>query len=196
MAKQVKTKHTKSKGYIITVIGFILLISVSLVAGYSFNNWQRNFANTPIEQRKSRILDIYKSLNLDSKKYQPESSNIFGDKRVYEWDNSRTYASSQTFERGANVDATVAELRKSIETAGFTYFEEPYPGSTYTQLHFKSAKGEYLRLTVSSKPRDDAIRNSVLMNPSSELSKNVIEMDPNQGPSNVTIKVNLDDNNE
>ena len=53
---------------------------------------------------------------------------------------------------------TTPFLRPKIEAAGFTFVEEPYPNAVDVQLHFKSAKGEYVRLTVSSKPRDDAVR--------------------------------------
>jgi hypothetical protein len=80
-------------------------------------------------------------------------------------------------------------LRKSIEAAGFRYFEEPYPGSAFTELHFRSSKNEYIRLNVSSKPYDDAT-----------MGKNIgvaaLSLDRNAAPSNVIIKVNLDDNNE
>jgi hypothetical protein len=42
-------------------------------------------------------------------------------------------------------------------------------------------------MTVSSKVRDDALMAN---------SKNGNSMSPNNGPSNVILKVNLDDNNE
>jgi hypothetical protein len=191
--KSKKTKMTIKSKYIIAVVGILLLSFLTGAFGYQLRDSQVNGVNAPINTRKDRITAIYKSLNLNDD-YQLQSSNIFGDKRVYSWDKSRTYASSQTYERGADVQTTVAELRKAIQAAGFDYFEEPYPGSTFTELHFKSVRSEYLRLTVSSKPRDDALRNDELM--TKTVSAATIALDPNAGPSNVIIKVNLDDNNE
>jgi hypothetical protein len=139
------------------------------------------------DARKDRIVAIYDSLDLSKHDYQITGKNVFGDKRPYEWDSSRSYSSSVNYIRRANVDTTAAELRTAIEKAGFTYFDEPYPGSAFKEYHFKSAQGEYVRLNVSSKPRDDAFRTN------EDAAKNI---DPNMGPSSVTIKVNLDDNNE
>jgi hypothetical protein len=187
------TKQHQKKGYQFIGIGIVLLMLVSGVAGYYVNTWQSNLADAPNEARLTRINEIYENLKLDPIKYQPLSSEVFGDKRVYEWDSGRTYSSAQTYQYGANVDTAVAELRKSIEVTGFTYFDEPYPGSVFTQLHFKSAKNEFIRLSIESKPRFDALRNEILMNSSVQAST---DMDPNAGPSTITIKVNLDDNNE
>jgi len=144
--------------------------------------------------RKDRITAIFNSLKLDENNYIPNNINIFGDKRVYSYDSGRTFSSSIDFIRNANVNATVAELKKAIAGAGFVYFEEPYPGSSFTQLHYKSSNNEYLRLTVSSKLRDDYLVNKSRMG--TRLTDADYNTDPNAGPSNVTIKVNLDDNNE
>ena len=119
---------------------------------------------------------------------------MFGEKKVYTYDKGRSYSSSKTYIHADTVNATVTELKKSIADAGFKYISEPYPGSTFKELHFKSDKGEYLRLNVSSKLRDDAIQNTALMK--KELTDAVLGIDANAGPANVTIKVNLDDNNE
>ena len=143
----------------------------------------------PSAQRAARINAIYDSLSITDE-YEPVRSDVFGKKRTYSWDAGRTYSSSKTFIRDAPVDVTVSELRRGIENAGFTFFEEPYPGSSYIQLHFKSAAGEYIRLTVSSQPRDNALLKDTSQNAAG------FAIDPNTGPSNVTIKVNLDDNNE
>lgn len=198
MAIQKKSKQNKKiyhahkkHGFIFIAIGIILLTCVSGALGYHFNTWLRS--QSLDNQRLVRIKTIYRSLSL-GKEYQLESTDIFGDKRLYEWDKNRTYASSQSYVRGASVPNTATELRQKIEAAGFTFFEEPYPGSTYIQLHFKSGSGEYVRLSVSSKPRDDAIRNSALM--SNSISNEAIELNKDTGPSNIVIKVNLDDNNE
>jgi hypothetical protein len=190
------TKQSSKKGYTFIGIGIALLMVIGGLAGYYIHTWQTNLAAAPAKTRLARINDIYKNLKLDENKYQLVDSKVFGDKRVYEWDAGRTYSSSKTYEHGADVNTTVSELRKDIEAAGFAYFEEPYPGSTFKELHFKSSKGEYIRLNVQSKPRFDALRNEILMNGSGQISDSVISMNPNAGPSKVVIKVNLDDNNE
>lgn len=190
-AKKVITKKSSK----LVLVMFITLIAVGGVAGYYLNSWQHNQVNTAVDTRKDRIIAIYDSLKLDTS-YQLINSSVFGEKRVYEWDAGRTFSSEKTYDRGSDVASTVAELRSKIESAGFTYFEEPYPGSTYIELHFKSSKNEYVRLNVQSKLRFDAMRNDALMNGGKSISQAVLDLDPNAGPSIVTIKVNLDDNNE
>jgi len=147
--------------------------------------------------RKERILNIYSSLNLDavSDDYMvPTSSNIFGERRIYEWDKGRTYSSQIDYVRKADVTTTANEIDKAIKDAGYSFYEDRYPGSLQKTPTYKSKNGEYIRVTVSSKLRDDALWNEMLMKENvSEATSNI---DPNAGPSNVQIKVNLDDNNE
>jgi len=171
---------TKKKMVLLTVIAAVIIVTITVTSIFV------SAANNNI--RKDRILAIYNSLKLDTTKYIPMTQNVFGDKREYEWDSSRSQSSSETFVRSANVDTTLTELKKTISGAGFAYFEEPYPN----ELHFESQKGEYIRLRVSSKLRDDAFFNRYHMG----LSTTGIDINPNAGPSSVTIKVNLDDNNE
>ena len=184
---KVKQKTTKQphyiKGIAIVLFGVVILAILGTLA----------FNKITTDQRLDRINAIYQSIDLDYNSYQVTSINVFGDKRVYEWDKGRTSSSVITYYHGANVDVTVAELKRKIEAAGFKYFEEPYPGGADVQWHFKSENGEYVRLTVSSKPRNEAIRDANLMN---QDDTTAIDMDPNSGPSVVTLKVNLDDNNE
>lgn len=146
----------------------------------------------PNSARKDRIEAIYSSLNLGSE-YTLTSANVFGEKRVYSWDNGRTYSSEKDYVRDSTVDATATDLKNKVEKAGFTFLEEPYAGSTFIQYHFKSDKNEYVRITVSSKPRDDAFRKDGSDPGPSEAT---LALDPNAGPSTVVVKVNLDDNNE
>jgi hypothetical protein len=190
--KKTSTHHTK-KGFAFVAVGVLLLVFISGILGYQIHSWQTRQSAAPDKDRLGRITTIYKNLTLGSD-YQLVHADVFGDKRVYEWDQGRTYSSAQTYTRGASVNVTVAELRQKIEAAGFTYFEEPYPGSANIELHFTSPKKEYIRLSVSSKPRDDALRNDAIMG--NQLSTTALNLDPNAGPSTVTIKVNLDDNNE
>jgi hypothetical protein len=181
--KQMKPRKQKYQKSIYSIA--IVLAAVSISIGIFFLVTDI----IPSANRAARINNIYNSLAVGDD-YTVVTSNIFGKKRVYEWDTNRSYSSSKTYAHDADVDATVANLRQKIEAAGFTYFEEPYPGSTYVQLHFKSEQNEYVRLTVSSKPRDAALREDT------STSAPGFSIDPNTGPSNVTIKVNLDDNNE
>lgn len=190
MTKSIKKKKTKKlkQGYFFISLGLVAM-AVLVVGAFTFVN------RVNVEARKDRIVAIYDSLKLGDE-YQLTNSDVFGDKRVYEWDSSRTYSSSKEYVRGANVDVTIADLKKSIEAAGFHYFDEPYPGSWSYQYHFKSDKNEYIRLSVVSKPKWDAGRNEILMNRENPTTYAFHSLDSNAGPSNVTIKVNLDDNNE
>jgi len=142
--------------------------------------------------RKDKITSIFNSLKLDDQKYTLTYESIFGDKKIYEWDSGRSYSSTRTYIRGANVDITVAELKQAITKTDFKFYQEPYPGSANFMYIYKSPKKEYLRVSVSSKTRQDDFFNRYRMG----LPTENITTSPNTGPSNVTIKVNLDDNNE
>ena len=144
--------------------------------------------------RLDRINGIYTSLELDNS-YQLEKANVFGDMRVYEGDEGRTRSSERTYLHGDTVSNTVAQLDAKIKSSGFMFFDEPYPGAAQVQYHYKSSDGEYIRLSVASKQYEDAWRNAALMG-QQKPSDDVFAMDKNAGPSRVTIKVNLNDNNE
>lgn len=167
---------------LIVLVGVVSLAVLGLLTQYSMSRHA-------IADRKDRIVAIYDSFKLDDS-YLIQSSDVFGDKRVYDWDKSRSYSSERTYLRGANVDTTLADLKAKITAAGFTQFEAPYGPN---QPHFKSTKGEYVRISVSSKPRDDAFQAAILMKQSTDAAAN---MDMNTGPASVIVKVNLDDNNE
>jgi len=145
------------------------------------------------DARLRRINDIYASVKV-SDQYTLQYANVFGAKRLYGYDKGRSFSSEKNYVRGANVDVTAKDLDTSIKAAGFTFVDEPYAGSTEIQYHYKSAAGEYIRLTVTSKLRNDAFQNSYLM--TGKFSDNDFKIDPNAGPSSVSLKVNLDDNNE
>lgn len=187
MKKHSKTKPVKENKFLLIALIVIILAGIVSIAIFYI------VPTIKVQIRENRIQEIYSSFNL-SDDYILQSESIFGEKKVYEWDKDRSYSSSSTYLRGADVDQTVSELDKAIKEAGFSFFDEPYEGSTFTQFHYKSDRDEYVRLTVSSKLRDDAFQNSVLM--TGEIADEVFDIDPNAGPSNVTIKVNLDDNNE
>ena len=145
------------------------------------------------DARLNRINEIYSSITLPQITYLP-INNIFGDKRPYDYDKSRSYSSQKKFVVAKTVAETFGDIDKAIKAAGYTQFEEAYPGSTSKEFHYKTSRGEYVRLNVSSKLRNDAAINDQLMN--GKFTEAFFKIDPNAGPSTVTLKVNLDDNNE
>lgn len=145
------------------------------------------------QARLDRITSVYAAINVGDD-YMQTSSRVFGDKRPYSWDAGRTESSVIEFVRADTVSNTVADLDAKIKAAGFTMVGEPYPGSVFVQYHYKNADGVFVRMTVGSKPYEDATFNAYKMQGS--IPDSVFELDKNAGPANVTLKVNLDDNNE
>lgn len=176
-----------------TVFG-ILILFIVIGAIYVFSGFAHQAFY--VKPREARIKEIYQSLNL-SDDYIVQRTAISGEKRLYPHDKSRSYSSYIEYLRGADLETTATELDARIKAAGFTFFDEPYPGMRGSlQYHYRSQDAEYIRLSVESKPRKDAFQNFVLMNPDEDLPLSLFELDPNAGPTEVTIKVNLDDNNE
>lgn len=179
------------KFYVVTIgIFLVAVMSVIVIALFTAHT----IATRMNQERLEHIKDIYTSLNIDDS-YKLESSDVFGDKRVYTWDRGRTYSSTVRYLKGDTVSNTVAELDAKIKDAGFAYVGEPYPGSKSIQYHYKSKDGEYIRLTVESKVYTDAVMNNSAMN-RVPPTQDIQSIDTNAGPALVTIKVNLDDNNE
>ena len=176
-------RHRITLGLGFIIIAVLVGLVLSLVILPKINN----------DTRLARINEIYASIQSPENTYF-NSEQIFGDKRVYERDANRSYSSSKTFVVAKTVNETIEELDKSVKAAGYTFIAEAHPGSTSKQYQYKTDRGEYIRLTVSSKLRDDAASNELLMN--REFSEGFYEIDPNAGPSRVILKVNLDDNNE
>ncbi len=191
LKKKVRARPLTWKFYVVTIGIFLVSVASAVVIALYVAN---SVTTQHTQARVDRINAIYASLNLDSS-YIVQNSSIFGEKKVYDWDKSRSYASFVTYIHPETVDATSSELDGKIKAAGFAFIDEPYKGGAYVQYHYKSEQGEYIRLNVSSKPRDDAIQNAFLMN-RNEIPDSVYEIDTNAGPSTVVIKVNLDDNNE
>lgn len=171
----------------------MLVILIAAGSMYVLTTWA--YAFFYVQPREARIVEIYNDLSLGDE-YRLEDIAISGQKMSYDWDPNRSYSSSVELLRGLSVDETFAELDKKITAAGFTKIDEAYAGSIAKQYHYKSEKGEYIRVSVSSKVRDDAIVNYTVLNPNEDTPADILALDPNAGPSNVTIKVNLDDNNE
>ena len=176
--KQIKTAVITALVTTITICLIGLILSTPMITNHF---------------RKERIEAIYSSLNIPDD-YYLQKQDVFGEKKVYDYDKSRTYSSSKEYLHGENVDVTAKKLKSAILNAGFKYIGEPYPGSVQLQYHFKSERGEYIRLSVWGKPRNDEMQNKVIMKQA--LTEADFNVDGNAGPSKVIIKVNLDDNNE
>ena len=169
---------------------FVLAVSTVVVMSFlaAHTIGVRNSAD-----RLSRIKNIYANLNLGND-YTVTNAAVFGDKRVYSWDKSRTYSSEIDYLHGDTVSNTVADIDAKIKALGFVFIGEPYPGSHTTQYHYKSSDGEYIRLTVGSKQYYDALTNAAAMKTDTDSA--LKDINTNSAPSQVIIKVNLDDNNE
>lgn len=141
------------------------------------------------QTRLNNITSIYTSLSLGDS-YRAAATNVFGYKWFYSWDKSRTYSSSIEYGHNDTVSNTFADLKKKVEAAGFKYFETEYAGSVSQQYHFKNGKGEYVRVGVVTKAWQDTLTYGI---PSEQDWQ---DADKNAAPTYVTIKVNLDDNNE
>jgi len=188
--KSLKKIQYRKEHYIFGAL--ILVIALAAISVLAYQAVQ--FLNTQQDrQRLERIEAIYSTIPTPEQTYFYEE-DIFGDKRPYDYDSGRSKSSEKTFVVAARVDETFARFDTLIKDAGYTPIGDPYPGSLQPQRHYKTDKGEYIRLSVSSKLRDDAGSSEILMK--GEFSEDFFKIDPNAGPSRVTIKVNLDDNNE
>lgn len=190
-AKKVKARPLTWRFYVVTIGIYVVAITTVVVIGFLTAH---TIAKQNSTQRLSQIKDVYSSLNLGTQ-YAVQSSDVFGQKRTYAWDKDRTKASSVTYLHGDTVSNTVADLDAKIKAAGFTSIETEELNSKRAHYQYKSTDGEYIRITVSSKPYRDALENASAMkqNPESEALQG---MDKNAGPSRVVIRVNLDGNNE
>lgn len=165
----------------IVMVGLALLLAVYLV----IHALKVNTETT----RLNKIQSIYTSLKLDSH-YRMTRSDVFGDKRVYQWDAGRTFSSSIEYgHRGKPADVR-AELRKKVEAAGFKYVQTEYENSMQPIDEYKNANGNYVRVGVMS----GFMQNAIMYGTASQDIPLIAHKD--EAPSYVTIKVNLDDNNE
>ena len=175
------------------VVLFIAALSIVVLGSWAI----RAVIDSNNQARLERIEAIYASLELDDDQYRMTSTNVFGEKRAYDWDAGRSYSSSVEYVHGDTVTNTVNALDEKIKAAGFTRIDEPYPGMlAEKQYHYKSENGAYIRLKVSSKMYEDAAFNASVMNESIPAA---VDQDPaelDKAPAVVTIKVNLDNNNE
>lgn len=173
--------------YSLLVFALFFLLSTSL---YTFTQLAEYRTSS---LRKQRIESVYQSLNLEDS-YRPVKYDVFGDRRPYggdpAWAKGRSQSSSIEYAHNDTPANTIAALKQKLSKAGFSLIGTAYENSTSPQWHFKNAGGTYVRVTVTSKFAQDALvygmfnENDPLINHKDEA------------PSYVTIKVNLDDNNE
>ena len=170
--------------YAVIVFVFFALLSMS---AYLVD---RMIVSRNNQVRYNEITKIYKDLNLGDD-YRVASTNIFGDKRVYSYDSSRTHSSSVEYGRNASVQDTIDDLRNKAEQAGFSYVQTEYEGSVSAIYEYKNDNGNWIRIrAVPKEDQDDVIYGTSTFN-----STNIEEISA-MSPTYVTIKVNLDDNNE
>lgn len=172
--------------YAATVFIVFILLALSL---YTISSLSTAYKNN---QREAQIKDIYQSLALDDS-YRPISTDVFGEKRVYDWDEGRTFSSRVSYGRNSTVEKTFSDLKTRIEAAGFEQIDDVY-GGVARQLHFKNNAGNYVRVSVEPKLWQDAI---MYGKPDlDDVKPAELKEAMETAPVYVTVKVNLDDNNE
>lgn len=167
------------------ILVFVLFVSLALSL-FFINRLIVNKENT---DRYDKIMGIYSKLDLD-KSYRAVKSDVFGDKRVYSWDKGRSYSSSQVYARNATPADTAADLQKKIEAAGFQYVQTEYADSTNPVFEYRNKSGNWIRVSPESKFVYDAYTFGTTS------ASDPLVNHKDEAPSYVTIKVNLDDNNE
>lgn len=180
--KNQKKKQTAKQSNTLVVL-IIIIVAAVLVVGLAYA--------VPAIVHKSRathVKSIVSSLELDES-YIKQKEFIYGDKRPNGLNGDKDKTAYVSYVRGENVDATVSDLRQKIEAAGFKFERDKNPNGAIVHYQFRSASGEVLYLSVSSKLRNDAIQNAALMGRNIDTSNSV---NTNAGPSEVTIKIDID----
>lgn len=188
--KQKRRTRSKKSSAVIAV-----LFTIGAAALIVFGSWGiRSIIEANNQSRIDRIEAIYTSLKLNNA-YAITGQEIFGEKKQYAANSDKTYASWTSYVHTDTVDATYAEIDSQITSAGFERVEDPEAGAVITQATYMSKKGEYIKVSVASKPFADAFEGASSMD-KEVLSKIAEQYDINAGPSNVIIYVNLDTNSQ
>ena len=178
--------HVMIKRSIVSYAVLVFLLFATIA--FSWYLIDRMVTSKVNQVRYDHISAIYTSLNLGDS-YRVVNSNVFGDKRVYEWDKGRSFSSKIEYGHNDTVTNTFADLRKKIEAAGFTYVQSEYTGTVAQKDEYKNSDGAYVRVNVES---DDIHDMLVYGTP-----KRVADIaNTDAAPSYVTVRVNLDDNND
>ncbi len=166
----------------------VVIIVVLALAMAGYMGWRAVRAQQNVG-RVQQIVGIYDSLNLGDG-YRTNLIDIFGDKRTYDWDKSRTFASRVEYAHNDTPQNTRADLKQKLLAAGFTFVQTEYEGSVQPIDEYKNGTGNYVRVAVVSKVAQD----HMIYGTASATDPAINHA--NEAPSYVTIKVNLDDNNE
>lgn len=185
-------RRTRSKKSSAIIAGLFVIAAVALIVLGSWGIGSIIQANN--QSRLDRIEEIYTSLKLNSA-YAITGQELFGEKKQYASSSDKTYASWTSYVHSDTVDATYAEIDDQIRSAGFERIEDPEEDAAITQATYQSKKGEYIKVSVASKPFADAFENASSMD-KEVLSRIAAQYDTNAGPSNVIIYVNLDTNSQ
>lgn len=185
-------RRTRSKKSSAVVAVLFIGGAVALIA---FGSWGiGSIIQANNQSRLDRIEEIYTSLKLDNA-YAITGQEIFGEKKQYAASSDKTYASWTSYVHADTVQATYAEIDSHITSVGFERIEDPEVDAVITQATYKSKKGEYIKVSVASKPFADAFEGASSMD-KEVLSRIAEQYDTNAGPSNVIIYVNLDTNSQ
>jgi hypothetical protein len=185
MARKVKKLITKNKEKVILYTSIIAAtaIVVTIVCLLVLPIVNNNI-------RKDRIISIMNSLKFDSQKCYFHGEYLRGQSMTLNWVVNKNTVYSRNYACNAKVGATVVYVKKLATSAGLIYVGDPYPGGFVHTIDYRTTKYEYLRISISSKLRDDAFYNRSNMG----ISTSTPDLDGmvNSGPTNVMIDVNLD----
>lgn len=188
--KHITQTHThillRKSLFVYSLLVFIGFVLISLSAYAISKTYSAHIDN----QRLSRINTIYDTLKLGNG-YYVSSQDVFGDKRVYSWDENRSEASSISGGHNDTPANTLRDLSTKVEAAGFAPAGTSTKGSTTTENYFKNAKGEWIRISVLSATIRDH-----LMYGTSTKGTPITAAEEQSSPTYFTIWVNLDNNNE
>ena len=183
-----KTKILPRQVFIAVALAFIVAGSIYVLTSFA----TKLFYEAP---RAARVHEIYDSLQLSATEFIYQGGAIAGERRLYKDDGTRSWSSYAHYLRGADVDTTVDELNRRITSIGFKEISRSDDRAAAVEIHYENDKSEFVRVIVHSKVRQEYFQNAELMGRSTEeIIANAV--DPNAGPSKITIKVNLDNNNE
>jgi hypothetical protein len=137
------------------------------------------------QARKEKIEAIYSKI-IAGEAYVLKSETVVGEKVLYGSDKTRSRSSLKVYTGNMNVDKAAADLKQKIESVGYVSDGEQYNNQNAIGYHFKSTDNTYVRLSVTGRTFNEV----------QETLEDLNKIDPNSGPVEVKIRVNIDDNNE
>jgi len=181
-----KAKSNKSKAarksthwdvVIFSVIGTLLVL---VIVGA--------IVSMPSGMRYKHRKDAFKQLNLENKGFHPHGICKITARPDSKGGDVTRPAAHCSFVYSATVSETADKIKSTMKDAGWTFKRDAYPDSASPELHFKNDKGNFLIVSLSSKPRDDAFYNANAMN--QDITE-AADMDMDAGPTEVIVALNL-----